>query len=166
MARDRPFGSDVDSQRCTNACSVREDVVRTSLLDELRYRLTSAKGLAHARKRIAERLGEVTREQGGEFRERRASLEKIEANIAKLIDFVTQGLGTKAVSDRLKALEREANEGRKALDALEKIVATPIKLPTPNEMLQIRLSSTLSSASPPTCSGGMRSSVASSGMSD
>lgn len=124
---------------CTNGVSVREDVLRTSLLDELRNRLASSEGLAYARKRIAERLGALSREQGGEMRERRRALETIEANIAKLVDFVTQGLGTKAVSDRLKALEREADDQRKALAALERAASSPIKLPTPDEMLAIVL---------------------------
>lgn len=122
---------------CANARSVREDVVRASLLDEIRHRLTSEKGLAHARKRIAERLGGLAREQGSEFRERRGTLDTIEQKIAQLVDFVTQGLGTKTVSERLHALEREADAQRKALTALEKVAATPIRLPTPDEMLRI-----------------------------
>ena len=124
---------------CTNGVSVREDVLRTSILDELRHRLASSDGLAYARKRIAERLGALSREQGGELRERRSALEKIEANIAKFVDFVGNGLGTKAVSDRLKALEREAGEQRKVLATLERAAAAPIKLPTPDEMLKIVL---------------------------
>jgi site-specific DNA recombinase len=122
---------------CVNALSVREDVLRASLLEELRHRLTSEKGLAHARKRIAERLGELTRGQGGELRELRASVEKVEQQVAKLVDFVTEGHGTKAVSDRLKVLEREADARRKALASLEAVSANPIKLPAPDEMLRI-----------------------------
>lgn len=122
---------------CENALSVREDIVRTSLLDELRHRLTSEKGLAHARKRIAQRLGELAREQGSEFRERRMALDAIEQKVDRLVDFVTQGLGTKTVSERLKVLERDAEEQRKAIGALEKVAATPIRLPTPDEMLRI-----------------------------
>lgn len=124
---------------CTNGVSVREDVLRTSLLDELRHRLTSSEGLAYARTRVAERLGSLSRERGGESRERRRVLEKLEANIAKLVEFVAQGLGTKAVSDRLKALEREADDQRKALAAVERAAASPIKLPSPDEMLEMVL---------------------------
>jgi len=39
---------------CKNALSVRESIVRESLLDEIRHRLASDDGLRHARKRIAE----------------------------------------------------------------------------------------------------------------
>jgi DNA invertase Pin-like site-specific DNA recombinase len=124
---------------CTNGCSVREDVLRASLLDELRHRLASPVSLAYARKRIAEHLGELSREQASEMRERRQSLEKVEGNIAKLVDFITQGLGTKTVSARLKTLEREAEEQRRTIASLEKAASVPIKLPTPDEMLEIVL---------------------------
>lgn len=124
---------------CTNRISVREDVLRASLLDEIRHRLASSKGLAYARKRIAERLGELSREQGGEIRERRRALETTEAKIANLVDFVAQGRGTKAVSDQLKTLEREASRQRKELSTLENAAVSPIKLPTPDEMLKIAL---------------------------
>jgi hypothetical protein len=48
---------------------VRESVVRASLLDELRHRLASDQGFAHARKRLAERLGEIEREKVATLRE-------------------------------------------------------------------------------------------------
>lgn len=35
---------------CKNALSVRESIVRTALLDELRHRLLSDQGIAYARK--------------------------------------------------------------------------------------------------------------------
>jgi site-specific DNA recombinase len=89
---------------CKNDLSVREEVVRSSLLDELRHRLASEQGILHARKRLVERLGEIARDQGGELRERRTRLDKVERDIEKLIDFVTEGHGTRAVSDRLKVL--------------------------------------------------------------
>ncbi len=50
---------------------------------------------------------------------------------------VTEGLGTKTVPERLKALQREADVQRKALAELERLQSTPIKLPTPEAMLQI-----------------------------
>lgn len=96
-----------------------------------------ARAFAYARKRIAERLGEIAREQGGEVREHRAALDKTERAIAKLVDFITEGNGTKAVSEKLKVLEREADTQRKALATLERLSAAPIKLPTPDAMVQM-----------------------------
>ena len=53
---------------CKNALSVREAVVRQNLLDEIRHRLVSSEGVQHARKVIAERLGQVAHEGGQEAR--------------------------------------------------------------------------------------------------
>lgn len=103
----------------------------------LQMREGVARAFAYARKRIAERLGEIAREQGGEVREHRAALDKTERAIAKLVDFITEGNGTKAVSEKLKVLEREADTQRKALATLERLSAAPIKLPTPDAMVQM-----------------------------
>lgn len=70
--------------RCTNKRSVPEAVVRANLLDELRRRLTSPDAVAYARKRIAERLGDFSRDRNREQREHRARLEKTERQIEKL----------------------------------------------------------------------------------
>jgi hypothetical protein len=43
---------------------------------------------------VAERLGELAREQGGTLRERRARLDIVERDIAKLIDFIIESNGT------------------------------------------------------------------------
>lgn len=122
---------------CTNKRSVPEGVVRTNLLDELRRRLTSPDAIAYARKRIAEKLGTFSRDRDREHREVRARLEKTERQIEKLVDFVAEGKGTKAVAERLEILEREATTERKALAALAKRQLAPIKLPTPDEMLKL-----------------------------
>jgi site-specific DNA recombinase len=75
---------------CTNALSVRESVVRASLLDEPRRRLVSDRGLAYARKRLAEKLGDLSREQDAEIRERTQRLAKLDAQISKLVDFIAE----------------------------------------------------------------------------
>ena len=54
-----------------------------------------------------------------------------------MVDFITDGNGSKAVAERLKALESDADAQRKKLTAIETLSATPIKLPTPDEMLGI-----------------------------
>ncbi len=117
--------------------SVRENILRTCLLDELRRRLCSEDGIAHARKRLAERLGELTRENGDKVRERRARLDKVEREIGNLIDFVAAGRGTQAVSTRLKALELEAAAETKALAGLERALSGPIKLPDPKKLVEL-----------------------------
>lgn len=122
---------------CANALSVRENVLRTCLLDELRRRLCSEDGIARARRRLAERLGELTRENGDKVRERRARLDKVEREIGNLIDFVAAGRGTQAVSTRLKALELGAAAETKALAGLERALSGPIKLPDPKKLVEL-----------------------------
>ena len=124
---------------CTNKRSVPEEVVRTNLLDELRRRLTSPDAIAYARKRIAERLGTFSRDRDREHREHRARLEKVELQIEKLVDFVAEGTGSKAVAERLEILEREAVAERKELAVLGTRQLAPIRLPTPDEMMTVVL---------------------------
>ena len=70
---------------CPNALSVRESIVRTNVLDELRRRLFSDQRIAYARKRLAERLGELERDRDRELRVAEQKLEKLERQIAHLI---------------------------------------------------------------------------------
>ncbi|WXB17579.1 hypothetical protein LZC94_09930 [Pendulispora albinea] len=122
--------------------SVRENVIRASLLDELRHRLASPDGIAHTRKRIAERLGEVERERDTKRAERRAHLEKLEGQINQLVDFIAEGHAkgdrAKTIAEKLSRLEGEAESGRRALAALTRTGA-PVKLPSGEEMLALVL---------------------------
>ncbi len=78
---------------CANALSVRESVVRESLLDEIRHRLASDEGVRYARKRIAEVLGALARETGSKQREHRARLEKVDVQIKRIVDCIAEGTG-------------------------------------------------------------------------
>lgn len=119
---------------CANKLSVREDVLRTNLLDELRRRLTSKDHIAYARKKATEMIATMSRTQGGETKERRKQLAKVKDQIEKLIDFIADGQGSPAIRDRLKALEAEAAVLRRQVKSLERDAARPIALPTPEEM--------------------------------
>ncbi len=124
---------------CKNALSVRESVVRESLLDEIRHRLASDEGLRHARKRIAEVLGTLARDSGSKRREHRERLEKLEAQITRVVDCIADGTGgpSSSLRERLRVLEREADAERRAHAVAESSAAKPIKLPTPKEMVRL-----------------------------
>jgi len=49
---------------------------------------------------VAERLGELAREEGTKLRERRSRLDVVERDIAKLIDFIIESTGTASASPR------------------------------------------------------------------
>lgn len=124
---------------CRNDLSVRESVVRESLLDEIRHRLASDDGIAHARKRIAEVLGTLARETGSKRREHHARLEKLEGQIARIVDCIADGTGgpSSSLRERLRVLEREADAERRAHALAASSATKPIKLPTPKDMVRV-----------------------------
>lgn len=75
----------------TNSLAVKEQIARTKILETLHDGLFSTAGIAYARKRIAERLGGWARERNTEISERRGRLERTEARIAGLIQFIADG---------------------------------------------------------------------------
>jgi site-specific DNA recombinase len=119
---------------CANKRSVREDVLRTNLLDELRRRLTSKDHIAYARKKATEMIATMSRTQGAEVKERRKQLAKVNDRIEKLVDFIADGQGSPTIRERLKALETGAKVLRRQVKALERDATVPIALPTPEEM--------------------------------
>src|SRR4051794_27446875 len=93
----RFFGSILPMHRfkkrgtCSNRLSVREDVVRTRILQAMRDRLSSPSAVAYLRKRIAERLGELAQRSTTERKERYERLARTEARIAGLIQWIAEG---------------------------------------------------------------------------
>jgi DNA invertase Pin-like site-specific DNA recombinase len=122
---------------CPNALSVRESLVCSGLLDELRHRLLSDQGIAYARKRLAERLGEFERERETELREHRRRLDRVVNQIDQLVNFIADGHGSASVAEKLRGLEREAEAERNVLATLEREGATVIRLPAPDDLLEI-----------------------------
>lgn len=121
---------------CSNSLSVKESVARSCILAGLRDTIASPVVLGYARKRIAERLGEVTRGTDGEARDLRAKLAKIEPRIAKLTDAIANGAALDSVLARLAAEESEAKSLRARLIEIESVQKTPIRLPSPDEVLE------------------------------
>jgi hypothetical protein len=111
--------------------------VRTGLLDELRHRLLSDEGIAYARKRLAEGLGEVSRERDASLREARRKIEVLTSQIDQLVNFIAAGHGTATVADKLRALEREADAQRVEVAALEKDATAVIELPAPDDLFAL-----------------------------
>lgn len=123
---------------CKNGLSVKEVVVRESLLDEIRRRLTREDGLLHARKRIAERLGEMLRERSAERTVVQTRMQKTQAQIERLVDAIADGEASGAsVKDRLKVLEAQVAQDRRTLEALDRKTVAPITLPTPEKIIGI-----------------------------
>jgi DNA invertase Pin-like site-specific DNA recombinase len=122
---------------CPNALSVRESVVRANILDELRRRLFSDQGIAYARKKLAERLGELERDRDSELRAGRQKLAKLERQIAHLIDFIADGGRSPGLADKLRGLENEAESERARAAALAKQSVAAIPLPAPEDLMEM-----------------------------
>jgi hypothetical protein len=71
--------------------------------------------------------------------ERRARLDKIEGQIEKLVNFITEGEAPPGVREKLFALDREKQADTKAMAAAESRSSAPIKLPTPDAMIELAL---------------------------
>jgi site-specific DNA recombinase len=119
---------------CTNSLAVKEQIVRTKILAALHDRLFSADGIAYARRRIAERLGGWVRERNSEISERRGRLERTEARIAGLIQFIADGDHSSYVRSTLADLEAQARAEKAEIAAIERESATPMRLPSPAEL--------------------------------
>lgn len=123
---------------CNNALSVREDLVRESILGELRRRLLREDSLKEARAKMSEWLGGVRRRRDSERNEVLTRMEKNNVNAERLVDGIADGtLRSADVGGRLAALRNEVEADRKLLATLEHKAFAPISLPTPKDVVQI-----------------------------
>lgn len=119
---------------CTNALSIREDTARTGILSGLRERLQSRASIAYARKRFAELQGEAARTQTADVSERSDRLARVEARISNLVKFIAEGDHSDGVRTMLRDFEIQANSERKAITSLRSMGASPVRLPSPDEV--------------------------------
>jgi hypothetical protein len=118
-------------------CQSAKALCGPALLDELRHRLLSDQGIAYARKRLAEGLGELSREREADLREGRRKLEVLASQIDQLVNFIIAGHGTATVAERLRGLERETEAQRVEVAALEKDATAVIELPAPEDLFEL-----------------------------
>jgi DNA invertase Pin-like site-specific DNA recombinase len=125
---------------CSNALSVREDILRSRLLEELLHTLARPAGLDFARKCIAEGLGDLERTRRSKLTELRKQSADATRKLDALPDFVADGhakTNRAALGAKLDALETEKGTAEWALRVLERESTEPVPLPTPEEMLKL-----------------------------
>jgi site-specific DNA recombinase len=120
---------------CDNRLMVREDLARDRLLAALRERLLSPSGIAHARKRLAERLGELSKGSTAEVAERRARLRRTEDRIRGLVAFIAEGDTSKYIRMTLTDLEAQADGEKAAIAEIERQARQPVRLPSPDVLI-------------------------------
>lgn len=116
---------------CSNKLGVKEEFVRHRIFEAIQERLSSPKAVEYLRKRIAEYLGEASREVNRELTDVRGRLARTEQRIAALIRFLADGDRSDYVAATLRDLEAQARADKAAVTALEARGSLPIELPTP-----------------------------------
>lgn len=102
---------------CSNRLTVREDVVRAAVLEQVRATLCAPELLADVRATMLEVLAEESGAAAGELPARREQLARLEAKIERLVDAITEG-DSPALAAKLRELERETRTVRGAIAQL------------------------------------------------
>jgi site-specific DNA recombinase len=121
----RYYRCDAHNKRgtCSNALSVREDILRQKLLEELLHTLARPSGLAFARKCIAEGLGEIERTRRSKLTDLKERVDDIARRLDALVNFIADGharsngaaLGAKGRRSRVReGRRRPSPPGRRA----------------------------------------------------
>lgn len=121
---------------CDNKLSVREELARTCLFRAIRDALFTPEAIEYLRKRIAERLGELSRTATAELRERTERISRTKARLDNIVAFVAEGNRFETLGTAIKDLEAQLKADRAALAALKERAAAPVALPTPEAILQ------------------------------
>lgn len=120
---------------CKNASSLREDVARTRILDAITQRYASPAAIAYMRKRLAQRLGELSRSVESEITEVEQRRARTEERIRRLIEFVADGGGSVTVRATITDLEAQRDADVRTIDTLRQRASTPISLPRIDALL-------------------------------
>lgn len=123
---------------CSNRLSVRESVIRKIIFDELERVLASDLGVTYARRRLAEKLGELSRSVNQERTRVKKQIAKIEKQLDQLVAFVRENTGEGAalvpVRESLAALQTQREGLQLELETLANRAARPVVIPTPEEV--------------------------------
>jgi len=125
---------------CENRLSVRESLTRTRLVEAVRQTLFGPRVQADVRKRLAARLGGISRELEEEIQERQARLRRSEDRIRAAIAMQLDGDRSAALSEMRRDLEAAAVLERSALADLKGRAEEPVPLSAVDELSQRVLS--------------------------
>lgn len=121
---------------CANKQALREDTARRAILTALGERYRSPAAISYLRRKVAERLGELSREANSELQERRERLQRTEERLAGLITFVANGDQSDYVRKAIVDLEAQAKTEKAAIADLRAASSKPIELPSPDAIVE------------------------------
>jgi hypothetical protein len=117
---------------------VKEPIARQRIFEAIRERLTCPEGIARARKRLAEALGELSRTKTAELRQRKERLVRTEGRMRTLLEFIADKAEQSDYAwTTVRDLEEQAKAEKAAIAALEGQQILPIRLPTPEQVLEL-----------------------------
>lgn len=119
---------------CPNDLKVREESVRTVVLDAIREQIQSPKRIAEVRKTIAERLRDYSKGMDAELKDHRDRLKRTEERIKGLVSFIADGDRSEYVVSTLRDLEVQAKADCAAIDRLHREAQEPLRLPSIDEI--------------------------------
>ncbi len=111
-----------------NRLSVRESVTRARLSEAIRDTLTAPRVMADIRKRLAERLGGLSRELDAEIAERRTRLQRTEERIRAALAMQLDGDRSPSLAEMRRDLEAAATLERVAIGELKAQAGAPVPL--------------------------------------
>ncbi len=120
---------------CKNRLPIREDVISTALLDELRALLTCPKGIEHARASLVHDIAQMGRRRDKDEQQVEAQLRVVENELERTFDFIAKNDLSEttgpATRDKLEKQCAQKELLQRQLDALRTRSKDPVPLPTP-----------------------------------
>lgn len=125
---------------CPNRVSFREDVARKCVLRAIQQEMLNPDEIAQFRKRIAEEVGDRSRNLEARRKERIERLARTEEKIRGLIEFIATGDRSEYVVATLRDLEAFARAEKAALAEIAEQANHPLHLPSIDEIRAVGLS--------------------------
>ncbi len=122
---------------CANGATIHEHVIKAGLLGAIRGHLISRGGLSYARKRFAEALGAMSRDERAEVKEVSDRIARTEQRIKGLVSFIADGDESPAVRETLRDLEAQLTLDRSQLQGIKTRTSGPIRLPTEEDIKRL-----------------------------
>ena len=125
--------------QCANARSIRENVIRTRVLDAIKVQLTNKGAVTHARSRVADFMNNRGQRVEIEIAERRERVTKARNEMKALMDFIKRGEGSQYVGQNLRELEDYVRAENALVEKLERSNGGPVDLPSVEHIAGIAL---------------------------
>jgi site-specific DNA recombinase len=126
---------DAKRGRCPNRTSVKESTLKACYLGELKKKLATRAGAAHARALVEKTLEDAARERDSELTERRTRLARLEAQLARSVEAIADGRYSKTVMDSIHEIEAKAVAEREAIAKLGDLATERLRLADPEEIM-------------------------------